>query len=495
MPPTARRLRKVLVANRGEIALRVMRTCRALGASVVAIYSDADQGALHVRAADEAVRVGGADPADSYLNIASIVDAARRTGAEGVHPGYGFLSENPAFAEACDQSGLVFVGPPAAALALCGDKAATRRRAAGAGVPVLSGTDPLDDEGALAAAPRLGFPILIKAAAGGGGKGIHLVERPADLPGALRLARGEARAAFGDDRVYLERRLALARHVEVQIVADGSGSVVHLGERDCSIQRRHQKVIEEAPAPGLPPALSGAMRSAAIAAARAVGYRNAGTVEFLVSDEAFFFLEINARLQVEHPVTEMITGIDLVACQLEVASGGALAIRQEDVRLRGHAIECRISAEDVEHEFLPWTGRVGEVLLPGGPGIRIDAALAPGMEITRYYDPMLAKLIAAGSTRDEAMARMSAALREVVVTGVPTTIPFHRWAMAHPAFRSGAYDIRFVDTEWAGRQGPELHLAALAAAVLAFREDQRVPVLPPQAPTGWTQAARREGTS
>ncbi len=493
MSRAARRPRKVLVANRGEIALRVIRACRALRITPVAVYSDADQGALHVHAADEAYRVGGAAPADSYLNIPAIIDAARRAGADTVHPGYGFLSENPAFAEACARAGLVFVGPPASALALCGDKAATRRRVAAAGVPVLGGTDPLDDQAAITAAADLGFPILIKAAAGGGGKGIHLVERSADLPGALRLARGEARTAFGDDRVYLERWLDRPRHIEVQIIADEHGAIVHLGERECSIQRRHQKVIEETPAPGLAATLRDAIRAAALTAARAVGYRNAGTVEVLASEGAFYFLEINARLQVEHPVTEVVTGIDLVALQLGVASGEPIPIRQEDVRLRGHAIECRISAEDTEQQFLPWVGRIGHVLLPGGPGIRIDGVLAPGAEITRHYDPLLAKLIAWGSTRDEAIARMAAALRETVVTGVPTTIPFHRWAVAHPAFRAGEYDTRFVDREWGTRRGPEGWMAALAAAVLAYRADGRTPLLPPQDVTAWTSAARREG--
>ena len=495
MSGAARRPRKVLIANRGEIALRVIRACRVLGITPVAVYSDADQGALHVHAADEACRVGGAAPADSYLNIPAIIDAARSTQADTVHPGYGFLSENPALAEACARAGLGFVGPPASALALCGDKAATRRRVAAAGVPVLEGTDPLDDPGAIAAAMNLGFPVLIKAAAGGGGKGIHLVDGPADLPGALGLARGEARNAFGDDRVYLERWLDRPRHIEVQIVADERGTVVHLGERECSIQRRHQKVIEEAPAPQLPDVLRDAIRAAAVAAARAVGYRNAGTVEFLVSGGAFYFLEVNARLQVEHPVTEMVTGIDLVALQFGVVSGRPLTIRQEEVRLRGHAIECRISAEDTEQQFLPWAGRVGHVLLPGGPGIRVDGALAPGMEITRHYDPLLAKLIAWGGTRAEAIARMAAALRETAVTGVPTTIPFHRWAVTHPAFGAGEYDTRFVEREWGARTGPEGWMAALAAAVLAYRADTRTPLLPQQGATAWTSAARREGTA
>ena len=490
-----RPLYKVLVANRGEIALRVIRACRTMRLATVALYSDADRGALHVQAADEAYRVGGAAPSESYLNIGAIIDVARRCGADVVHPGYGFLSENPAFAEACTQAGLTFVGPPAASLARCGDKAETRRTVAAAGVPVLAGTDPLGDETAIAAAERLGFPVLLKAAAGGGGKGIHLVERPADLPGALRLARGEALGAFGDDRIYLERWLDHPRHVEVQIFADALGTVLHLGERECSIQRRHQKLIEEAPSPALTADLRGALGRAAVAAARRVGYRNAGTVEFLVAGTDFYFLEINARLQVEHPVTELVTGIDLVALQLAVAGGDPLPLRQEDVRPRGHAIECRISAEDVEQQFLPWIGRVGEVLLPGGPGIRIDAALVPGMEITRFYDPLLAKVIAWGHTRDAAIARMTGALREMIVTGVPTTIPFHLWALAHPAFRSADYGTRFVEQEWGVRPRQGGWLAALAAAVLAYREDIRTPLLPPQGPTPWIQAARREGLS
>ena len=488
-----RPIRKLLIANRGEIALRVIRACRAHGLAAVAIYSDVDAGALHVRAADEAYRVGGALPAESYLNIGAIVDVARRAGADAVHPGYGFLSENPAFADACAQAGLTFVGPPAEALALCGDKAATRTRAEAAGVPLLRGTGPMDDAAIQGAASALGFPLLIKAAAGGGGKGIHRVHRADDLPGALRLARGEARAAFGDDRVYLEQWLERPRHVEVQVVADGRDAVVHLGERDCSIQRRHQKVIEEAPAPALPANLREGLYRAAVAAAAAVGYRNAGTVEFLVSGSAFYFLEINARLQVEHPVTEAVTGMDLVALQLRIASGAALSIRQSAVRLGGHAIECRVSAEDVERDFLPWAGRIGHALLPGGPGIRIDGALAPGMEVTRYYDPLLAKVIAMGATRDEALARMSAALREMVVTGVPTTIPFHRWAVAHPAFRAGRYDTRFVETEWAARRPPDTRTAALAAAVLIHRDRGRNPLLPAQGSGEWTGAARREG--
>jgi acetyl-CoA carboxylase biotin carboxylase subunit len=488
-------VQKVLVANRGEIALRVVRACRALGLGSVAVYSEADRAALHVRAADEAQALGGADPAESYLNIPAVIRAARASGVDALHPGYGFLSENPDLAAACAEAGLTFVGPPASVLALCGDKAATRRRVVQAGVPVLPGTDPVDDRAAAAAARKIGAPLLIKAASGGGGKGIHRVDALPELPAALRLARGEAQAAFGDDRVYLERWLPRPRHVEVQILADGGGSVVHLGERECSIQRRHQKLIEEAPAPHVGEGTREAIRRAAVAAAGAVGYRNAGTVEFLLAGTEFFFLEINARLQVEHPVTEAVTGLDLVALQLHIAAGRPLPLRQHDVRFHGHAIECRVSAEDVDQHFLPWVGRVGHVLLPGGPGVRVDGALAPGMEVTRYYDPLLAKVIASGATREEAIARMAGALREMAVTGVPTTLPFHRWAMVHPAFRAGRYATDFVEAEWRGAPAADAATAALAAGVLAHCDDHRVPLLPEQPADGWTRAARRDALS
>jgi len=490
-------LRKVLIANRGEIALRVIRACRARRLGTVAVYSSADRSALHVRAADEAYHLGGASPAESYLNIGALIDAARRRGADAVHPGYGFLSENPAFAEACARTGVTFVGPSPEVLALCGDKARTRRRVAAAGVPVLPGTDPVDDAAAISAAAQLGFPLVIKAAAGGGGKGIHLVHEAAGLPSALGLARGEARAAFGDDRVYLERWLRRTRHVELQVAADGAGAVIHLGERECSIQRRHQKLIEETPSPALTSDLREDLTRAAIAAARAVGYRNVGTIEFLVSDAAFYFLEINARLQVEHPVTEMVTGTDLVGLQLAIAAGDELPIRQEDIRLAGHALECRISAEDVEGGFLPRAGRVGEVVLPGGPGIRVDGALVPGMEISRFYDPLLAKVVVWAPTRIAAIAAMAAALRETIITGVPTTIPFHLWALAHPAFSSGNYGTEFVETEWPVRPSPDRHLAVLAAAVLAYEEEHRIPLLPPQtaASPAWIATARHEALS
>jgi acetyl-CoA carboxylase biotin carboxylase subunit len=493
VPP--RPLRKVLVANRGEIALRVIRACRVSGLGAVAVYSDADRTAPHVPAADEAYRIGPAPASDSYLSIGAIIDAARLSGADAVHPGYGFLAENPALAEACVEAGLVFVGPPAAALARCGDKVETRRAARAAGVPILPGTDPLDDAALARAANRIGFPLLLKAAAGGGGKGIHLVGAAADLPAAVRLARGEARGAFGDDRVYLEKWLERARHVEIQILADVRGALVHLGERDCSIQRRHQKVIEEAPSPALDAVMREAMGRAAIAAARSVGYVNAGTVEFVVGDRDFYFLEINARLQVEHPVTEMITGADLARLQLAIAAGAPLHFGQDDVVRHGHAIEARISAEDPEAGFLPWVGRVEQVLLPGGPGVRVDGAVVAGMEVTRFYDPILAKVIAWGETRDDAIARLAQAVRETVITGVPTTVPFLRWALAHPVFRGGTYTTRFVETEWTGRARSVPDGLPEAAAALAHLAAREVP--PPVTGDGgpWARAARREGVS
>ena len=492
---TRRPLHKVLVANRGEIALRVIRACRVSGLAAVAVYSDADRAAPHVPAADEAYRIGPAPAADSYLSVGAIIDAARRSGADAVHPGYGFLAENPALAQACADAGVVFVGPPAATLERCGDKAETRRAARTAGVPVLPGTDPLDDAGLAREAERIGYPVLLKAAGGGGGKGIHLANRAADLPAAVRLARGEARGAFGDDRVYLEKWLDPARHVEVQVLADAAGSLVHLGERECSIQRRHQKVIEETPSPALDAAQRDAIGRAAVAAARAVGYVNVGTVEFIVSGRDFYFLEINARLQVEHPVTEMVTGRDLARLQLTIAGGSPLPFGQDAIASVGHAIEGRISAEDPDAGFVPWAGRVEHVMLPGGPGVRVDGALVPGMEVTRFYDPILAKVIAWGTTRADAIVRLEQALRETVITGLPTTVPFLRWALAHPAFQSGAYTTRLAETEWEGRDRAAPDGAAEAAAALAHLAERTVPVPVSHDGNLWTQAARRDALS
>ncbi|HXF82947.1 MAG TPA: biotin carboxylase N-terminal domain-containing protein [bacterium] len=487
----------MLVANRGEIAVRIIRTCRELGLPVVAVYAPADRAAPHVQLADAAFPLPGDAPAASYLNIPSLVEIARRAGAFAVHPGYGFLAESAAFAEACQAAGLTFIGPPAAVLALCGDKAVTRERVAAAGVPVLPGTGPLPDEAIAEAARAVGFPLLIKAAGGGGGKGIHLVRTARSLRQMLRLARGEARSAFGDDRVYLERWLEAARHIEVQILADRTGRVVALGERDCSVQRRHQKLIEETPAPQLAAGRREAMLEAAVRAAAAVGYVGAGTVEFLVTAQGFYFLEINARLQVEHPVTEAVTGLDLVAEQLRIAQEGILRVERTPPA-QGHAIECRISAEDPHEGFLPSLGRIEALVEPGGPGVRVDSGIRAGSELTRHYDPLLAKVIVWAPTRGEAIARMRRALEEMVVAGVATTIPFHRWALVHPEFVAGAHTTAFISRWEAARpQGTYEDEAVIAAAAAAFLDAERAAGPPawaaPGAPSRWIQAAREEG--
>ena len=486
----------MLVANRGEIAVRVIRACRDLGLRAVAVFSPADRAAGHVTMADEAYPLPGDTPAESYLNGGALINIARAAGASAVHPGYGFLAENPAFARACERAGLVFVGPPSDVLAVCGDKARTRERVAASGVPVLPGTGAISDKALAAAAAAIGMPLLIKAVGGGGGKGIHLVREEADLLEAARIARGEAQAAFGDDRIYLERWLPDARHIEVQILADRTGCVVALGERDCSVQRRHQKLIEETPAPGLDADLRDRMLEAAVAGAQAIGYVSAGTVEFLVKAREFYFLEVNARLQVEHPVTEVVTGIDLVVEQLRIARGGTMSVRDAPVP-RGHALECRISAEDPHAGFLPSVGRIQDVVEPGGPGIRVDSAIVPGLEVTRHYDPLLAKVIAWGPSREVAVARMRRALEEMAVAGVATTIPFHLWALADAEFAAAAHTTAFV-TRWEASQPQGRHEreAIIAAAVSAYLDAQRTgrpTVQPPTATRLWVRAAREEG--
>jgi acetyl/propionyl-CoA carboxylase alpha subunit len=490
-------IRRLLIANRGEIAVRVIRACRLTGITPLAVFSPIDAAAPHVHLAAEAWPLPADPPAESYLNAPRLLAIARAAGADAVHPGYGFLAENAGFAAACAEAGLAFVGPPAAVLGRCGDKVAARERIAAAGVPVLPGTGAISDDEAPGAAQRIGFPLLLKAVGGGGGKGIHLVESSAELSSALRLARGEAVAAFGDPRLYLERWLPRPRHVEVQILADGQGNVVHLGERECSVQRRHQKLIEEAPAPALPPALRERLGAAAVAAARAVGYVNAGTVEFLLDGDAFFCIEVNARLQVEHPVTEMVTGCDLVEAQLRIAAGAPLGLRQEDIAHRGHAVECRVGAEDPHHGFLPSLGVVEAVHEPAGPGIRLDSGLAAGLPVSRHFDPLLAKVIAWGPARPAALDRMAAALDEMAVAGVRTTLPFLRWAIGAPAFRAADYDAQFAarwDVERAGRPpaGEERRTAAVAAALWTHRQRRR-PVLPDGSPdSAWRRAARLE---
>ncbi len=441
-------VRRVLVANRGEIAVRVIRACRDLGLEAVAVYSEADRDALHVRLADAAACVGPAPAAESYLAVDAILEAARATGADAVHPGYGFLAENAGFADAVERAGLVFVGPPGEVMRRMGSKIDARRTMIEAGVPVVPGSDEASDdvEAVCRAAGAIDGPLMIKASAGGGGKGMRAVDDRSALEAAVREAIGEARSAFGDGRVYVERRLQSPRHVEVQVLADAHGHVVHLFERECSIQRRHQKVLEETPSPALSPEQRAAMGEAAVAAARAAHYRNAGTVEFLLdADGSFYFLEMNTRIQVEHPITEAVTGIDLVAWQLRIAAGEPLDFEQDDVRPRGHAIECRIYAEDETRGFMPSCGTITRLREPHGPGVRVDGGVFEGAEVTPHYDPILAKLVAWGETRAQAIARMRRALDEYVVQGVRTSIDLHRRILAHPDFVAGRIDTAFLD--------------------------------------------------
>jgi acetyl-CoA carboxylase biotin carboxylase subunit len=468
--------KKLLVANRGEIALRVMRTCREMGIAAVAVYSDADRAALHVRYADEAYLLGPGTPGESYLNIDRVIDAAQRSGAEAIHPGYGFLAENAAFVDACDGAGIAFIGPSSRTMRLLGDKIAARKLAAGEGVAIVPGEDAASTgEEALAAAERLGYPVLVKAAAGGGGKGIRLVRDRGEMEAALRVAGSEAASAFGDRSLYIEKLLENVRHVEVQFLGDAFGSVVALGERECSIQRRHQKLIEESPSPAVDAPLREALGAAAVKIARAAGYRNAGTAEFLLDAQGgFYFLEVNARLQVEHPVTELVTGLDLVAEQLRLAAGERLAFG--DVELRGWALECRIAAEDPYNDFLPSLGRVDYVSQPAGPGIRVDSALFAGCDVSYYYDPMLAKVIAWGHDRGETIRRMRRALVEFVVVGVDTNIPLHLQLLDDPRFLAGDMHTTFLEREFRAIIAPdeeERQIALLAAAVLAQRRDRQ----------------------
>jgi acetyl-CoA carboxylase biotin carboxylase subunit len=440
-------LQSVLVANRGEIARRVIRGCRALGVRSIAVYSEADAGWPHVTDADEAVAIGPAPARQSYLDIDRILDAARRTGAEAIHPGYGFLSENWRFAQACEAAGLIFVGPSWRVIQQMGDKIEARRLMAAAGVPVVPGSDgPVDSvDAAREIAARAGYPVMLKASAGGGGIGMVKVADEAGLPAAFASAQRRAQAAFGSGGLFLERYVERARHVEVQVFGDAGGQVVHLHERECSIQRRHQKLIEESPAPNLPAALKARLTEAAVAGARSVGYANAGTMEFIVVGDELYFLEMNTRLQVEHPVTEEVTGLDLVQAQLRVAAGEPLPWTQAQIPQRGSSIECRIYAEDPAKGFMPSPGRLTRLVLPQGPGVRLECGVAEGVEVSVHYDPLLAKLITAGRDRDEAIARMSAALDAFVVEGVKTAIPFHQRVMQSDLFRSGAVHTQLIE--------------------------------------------------
>jgi acetyl-CoA carboxylase biotin carboxylase subunit len=447
--------RKILIANRGEIAVRILRACREMNVSPVAVYSEMDAAALHVRLSDEAYPIGAAPSAESYLKIERIVEVAKQCGADAVHPGYGFLAENAGFARACTDAGLTFIGPTPAAMELMGSKTSARRAAIAAGAPVVPGTtEPLASvEEARETAAGFGYPVMLKAAAGGGGKGMRLVEREDDLPSAFETARSEAQSAFGDSAIYLEKAVARPRHIEIQIFSDTQGNCVHLGERECSIQRRHQKVIEECPSPINDPSLRARMGEAAIQVARAADYVGAGTVEFLVSDltREFYFLEMNTRLQVEHPVTELVTGIDLVREQINVAAGLPLSFTQTDVEWRGHAIECRVYAEDPEDNFMPSPGRITFLRLPQGAGVRDDGGVYAGAEVSIYYDPMISKLAAWGRTRSEAIDRLRRALDEYEVGGIKTTLPFFREVVRDEEFIAARLDTGFIPRFFARR--------------------------------------------
>lgn len=485
---------KVLIANRGEIALRIIRACRELGLRSVAVYSEVDRYALHVRMADEAYLIGPAVAAQSYLHIPTLIAVAKQVGAQAIHPGYGFLSENADFVDACTEAGLIYVGPAAAALRAMGEKTAARRTAQVAGVPTAPGAmiDDASEEEIYANAERLGYPLLLKAAAGGGGKGIRLVYGPDELLAALRAVRSEAQKAFGNDRVYLEKAITPARHIEVQFIADTHGNVVHLGERECSIQRRHQKLVEESPSPVVDAALRQRMTSAVIQLVRSIHYVNAGTAEFLLGpDRQYYFLEVNARIQVEHPVTEWCTGIDLVQEQFRVAAGLPLSFTQDDVTLRGAAIECRISAEDPAQHFLPATGTIQALQEPSGPGIRVDSSLYAGLQVPLYYDPLLSKLIVWAQDRPQAIARMQRALDEYHIFGIKTTLPFARWLMEQPRFLEADFSTDFIAEEWELRQDDVTAMAEQTSAEEASpaAEDQMVATASSMTPTPQQLAA------
>jgi acetyl-CoA carboxylase biotin carboxylase subunit len=470
-------LKKILVANRGEIALRVVRACQELGVASVAVYSDADAHAPHVREADEAVRIGPPPSSESYLLGNEIIAVAKRVGADAIHPGYGFLSERDWFARAVREAGLVWIGPPAEAIAAVGSKTAARTLAVAHDVPVVPGTTEAlrDASEAAAIAKKYGFPVLLKAAAGGGGKGMRVVRAESEIAGALDAAKREAKNAFGDDAVYVEKYIEGPRHVEIQVIGDNHGTMLSLGERECSVQRRHQKMIEEAPSPAVTPELRERMGAAAVRFARAAGYTNAGTCEFLLArDGSFYFLEMNTRVQVEHPVTELVTGVDIVQWQIRVASGEKLTLPPRIVP-RGWAIECRITSEDAENGFLPSTGRINYLHVPGGPGVRWDAGVEAGSEVGLFYDPMLAKLIVWGATRAQAVERMHRALLELTVDGIETSREFHLRVMEDAEFRAGAIDIQWLERRLPSLLGAaatdaEVRAAAIAAALIADAE-------------------------
>jgi acetyl-CoA carboxylase, biotin carboxylase subunit len=498
-------LRKVLIANRGEIAVRVIRACREMGVSPVAVYSECDRTALHVRLADEAYAIGPSAPRDSYLRIDRIVAAARKAGADAVHPGYGFLAENEEFAAAVLDAGLTFIGPSPHAIALMGNKTAARAAAQKAGVPLVPGSDDAieanaTDDRIQTLAERIGYPLLVKAVAGGGGKGMRTVQRPADLIGAVTAARSEAGTAFGDPAVYLERRILRPRHIEIQLLGDAHGIVLPFVERECSIQRRHQKVVEETPSPVVSAALRRAMASAAADIAKSVGYTNAGTIEFLLDEEErFYFLEMNTRLQVEHPVTEAVTGLDLVKWQMRIANGDRLDVDAERLLMPyGHALECRVYAEDPDNNLLPSPGRIESLRAPAGPGVRDDSGVEAGHDVPIYYDPLISKLIVWAEDRPSAIERMKRALSEYAVSGIKTTLPFFRWLLAQPAFVGGAFHTSYLDDVLHARNGrPFLETAPdvedIAAIAAALHEVLFPSATVPTTASRWKAHARAEG--
>jgi acetyl-CoA carboxylase biotin carboxylase subunit len=494
--------RKVMIANRGEIAVRLIRACREMDIPNVAIYSEADRSALHVRYATEAYCVGPAPSAQSYLNMERIIETAKKAGVDGIHPGYGFLSENAVFAQMVEDAGISFIGPPPGAIRLMGSKTAAREAMMKAKVPVVPGCKVGGDDDLRQAAEKIGFPVMVKAAAGGGGKGMRIVRGPKEMASALRAARSEAKSSFKDDAVYLEKYLVRPRHIEIQVLADKHGNCIHLFERECSIQRRHQKVIEEAPSMAVDEAMRAKMGATAVAAAKAAGYWSAGTCEFLVDrDRNFYFLEMNTRLQVEHPVTEYITGFDIVKEMFRIASGEKLSIRQEDVSINGWSIECRIYAEDPFNDFLPSPGRIVVMRVPAGPGVRDDRGVYTGYEVPIHYDPLISKLSTWGRSRGEAIERMRRALAEYVIKGIKTNIPFHQKVMRHPAFVSGDLHTGFIDDHKILESGePEVQEANRLVAIVAaaLLQEQRAREFTVRRPTegevfanAWKMAGRR----
>ena len=476
--------KKILIANRGEIAVRVIRACREMKISPVAVYSEVDRKALHVRLAEEAHFIGEAKPSESYLNIEKIIATARKCGAEAIHPGYGFLAENPRLVKRCEEEGIVFIGPPSGAIEMMGEKTSARRKMAASGVPIIPGTlESIADERELRRKAReIGFPLLLKASAGGGGKGLRLVAGEKELLPAFRQAKSEALSSFADPAVYIEKYIEDPHHIEIQILADNEGRVVFLGERECSMQRRYQKVLEETPSPFLDEPTREAMGRVAVKAAASIGYRNAGTVEFIVdTDRKFYFLEVNARLQVEHPITEMATGIDLVKCQIDIAAGRPLPFRQEEIKPQGHAMECRILAEDPFNEFMPSPGRIVYLHTPAGLGVRDDSGIYEGYEVPLDYDPLLSKLITWGKTREEAILRMSRALSEYQIYGIKTTIPFFQRILLHPRFQAGQYTTHFIadlEKEPERVDPAEEIVALIAAGTMSGRDVQLGAVFP-----------------